>query len=193
MENLREVIRKETLVVVELETTGLNNKPEFGTVDYIIEVGAVKMEKGRVTEKFHSFVACPVAVPKVVTELTGITDKDLADAPSVEEVLKELQAFCQGCRFVGHNVGFNLGFLRHFGQRVGAKFAGKAYDTVSISGSLLQGEIPNRKLTTVAKCFGVSFDGHRTIDDALVTAKIFLECAKMQTFFEWLSCLKGFD
>ena len=193
MEKLSEIIKKKRLVVVDLETTGLNYDPCVGAVDYIIEVGAVKIEKGKITEKFHSFVACPVALPNVITELTGITDKMLVGARSVGDVLLDLQAFCKDCCFVGHNVGFDLHFLRYYGKSVGADFAAKAYDTVEISKTLLKGEIPNAKLPTVAKYFGIPFQGHRALDDALTTAKIFLNCAKLQAFFDWLRCMKEFD
>ena len=193
MENLIDTIKHNTFVVVDLETTGLNHSIEYGNVDYIIEIGAVKIEKGKITKKFHSFVACPIALPKEIKALTGIKTADLRGAPSINDALTKLQAFCADSYLVGHNLPFDLGFLNYYGKELGITFNGKTYDTLTLSKSVLAGELSSYKLSAIAKYFDISTRTHKAINDALATAKIFLALAKHQSFLAWISSVKEFD
>ncbi len=168
---------KEKFVVFDLETTGLNNNPVAGPMDRIIEVGAVKIEGGKISEKFSTFVACPVRLPEEIIGITGITDDMLVGAPPVETVMADFYKFCEGCDLVGHNVQFDYKFIRYYGEQEGYLFDAKTFDTVTLAQQLLR--LNNYKLNTVADHFGFTFRHHRAFDDAFVTAKIFMELIKL--------------
>ena len=164
-------------VVFDLETTGLNNNPVAGPMDRIIEVGAVKIEGGKIAEKFSTFVACPVKLTDEIVGITGIEDEMLIGAPPVETVMADFYKFTEGCALVGHNVQFDYKFIRYYGEQEGYLFDAKTLDTVALSQQLLR--LKNYKLNTVADYFGFTFRHHRAFDDAFVTAKIFLELVKL--------------
>ena len=102
-----------TFVALHLETTGLD--PEE---DRIIEIGAVRFVSGRATASFQRFLRCDRPLDEAVRELTGITDRDLADAPSFANVADELLKFVGEDPLVGHTTDFQLAFLRTAGQEV---------------------------------------------------------------------------
>ena len=166
-----------TYVVFDLETTGLNNASSQG-MDRIIEIGAVKIAKGKICEKFSSFVACPVRLSDEIVALTGITDDMLAGAPAVSDVLADFFRFTAGSVLVGHNVQFDYKFIRHYGEQIGFIFDQKQIDTLSFAQETLR--LSNYKLNTVADHFGFDFHHHRAYDDAFVTAKIFIELVRLK-------------
>lgn len=169
-----------TFIVIDIETTGLNSNPDYGEVNHIIEVGAVKIEQGKITEKFSSFCACPISLPDEIVKLTGISNEDLANAPSVKQVLFELNNFCKKSEIVGHNVSFDLGFLNYYGAQQKILFKQAYADTLTMSRLLLKNKLVNYRLATVADYFKLKFNGHRALNDAMVTAKIFLKLINLQ-------------
>jgi DNA polymerase III epsilon subunit family exonuclease len=172
-------LKDKTFVVFDLETTGTNHNPATGKVDRIIEIGGVKMVGGEVVEKFSSFVACPEKIPPNIVELTGIHDEDLVGAPTIEEVIPDFFKFVSGCALVGHNnIGFDGKFIRYYGKELGYYFDNVEYDTLPLSQELLRGEVNNFKLNTIADYYGFSFNHHRAYEDALTTAKCFVELIK---------------
>lgn len=172
--------KDKTFVVIDIETTGLNSNPDYGEVNHIIEVSAVKVEQGKITQKFSSFCTCPISLPEEIVKLTGISNADLASAPSVKQVLQNLRDFCGESEIVGHNVSFDLGFLSYYGAQYRITFK-KAYaDTLAMSKRLLKNKLVNYRLSTVAEHFKLKFKGHRALNDALVTAKIFLKLTDLQ-------------
>lgn len=176
MENLSELIKTKKFVVVDLETTGLDTHK-----DYIIEIGAVKIVKGKITDKFSTFVSCSASLPSEIVELTGITENDVKDAPAIEEALKSLRQFMQGCTLVAHNLPFDFAFLRNWGFWCGVdfnEFEKNALDTVELAKEILESEVENYKLSTLAKYFGVEFTHHRALNDAEATSKIFIKLAR---------------
>ena len=174
--SLPEEFCKKTFVVFDLETTGLNSTPAGGVMDRIIEVGAVKIEHGAITQKFSSFVACPVKLSAEIISLTGINDDMLVGAPEVGAVMADFYKFADGCSLVGHNVQFDFNFIRYYGEKEGYLFQQRTYDTVAFAQEMLA--LKNYKLNTVADYFGFGFNHHRAFDDAFVTAKIFIELAR---------------
>lgn len=165
-------------VVFDLETTGLNNTAAGGMMDSIIEIGAVKIHKGSIAEKFSTFVAYGRKLPQNIVELTGITDSMLVGAPAVGQVIPDFYKFCDGCLLVGHNVLFDYRFVEYYAQKENFSFTQRRYDTLSLGQELLR--LPNYKLNTLAEYYGVTFRHHRAFDDALATAKIFIELIKQR-------------
>lgn len=163
-------------VVFDLETTGLNNTAAGGMMDSIIEIGAVKIHNGSVAERFSTFVAYDRKLPQNIVELTGIEDGMLVGAPTIGQVIPDFYKFCDGCSLVGHNVTFDYRFVEHYAEKEDFSFTQKRYDTLPLGQELLR--LPNYKLNTLAEYYGVTFRHHRAFDDALATAKIFIELIK---------------
>ncbi len=161
-------------VVFDLETTGFG--ASTSAMDRIIEVGAVKIEGGTITERFSSFVACPVRLPPEIVELTGITDDMLKGAPDISDVIADFFKFTEGCALVAHNAQFDCRFIRYYGEKEGYLFEQRQLDTLALSQELLR--LKNYKLNTVAEHYGFTFNHHRAFDDAFVTAKIFIELVR---------------
>lgn len=111
-------LKAQTFVVFDIETTGLNSSPASGKVDRIIEIGAVKMQGGNMTEKFSSFIACPEKLPPNIVELTGIHDEDLVSAPDIEDVLADFYKFTDGVRAGGAQRYVRLSFREVLRRRV---------------------------------------------------------------------------
>ncbi len=171
-------LKKNTFVVFDLETTGLNSQPAMGKMDKIIEIGAVKIVNGVIEDRFSSFVACPERLSPEIVALTGIHDYDLVGAPPIEQVIADFYKFTDGCLLVGHNVNFDYNFVRYYGEVNRYAFEQKRYDTLTLAQELLAGKIANYKLNSVADYYGFTFNHHRAFDDALVTAKCFIELIK---------------
>lgn len=176
--NKPEDLKRGTFVVFDLETTGLNNNPAMGKMDKIIEIGAVKLVNGEITEKFSSFVACKERLSAEIINLTGIKDADLVGAPPVEEVLADFFKFADGAVLVGHNVMFDYRFVHYYGEQNGYMFDHKTLDTLHLAQEVLRGLLPNYKLNSVADYYGFEFNHHRAYEDASVTAKVFIELVK---------------
>ena len=161
-------------IVFDIETTGLNVKNER-----ITEIGAVRMIDGEVKDSFNTFINPGMPIPAKITELTGITDAMVADAPSEAEGLQKFYDFCGDCRvLVAHNAGFDTGFIRAAARRCGMPYEFTAVDTVPLSRALYKG-LKNYKLDTVAAYLKLPpFNHHRACDDAAVLAGIYVHILK---------------
>lgn len=174
-----ECLKGHTFVVFDLETTGLNSSPVSGNMDKIIEIGAYKIADGEITECFSTFINPERKLSEEIINLTGITEEMIADAPKTEEVMPDFYKFCYGSVLVGHNIaGFDFKFVDYYCANQGYIMERKIIDTIPLSQELLF--LPNYKLNTVADKFGVTFNHHRATDDALATAKIFIELIKLK-------------
>ena len=164
----------DTYVVFDLETTGfspVNNR--------IIEIGAVKVVEGRITDRFSTFVNPDVPIPFDIEKLTGINDHMVLEAPMIEQVLPEFLEFCEGAVMVAHNAGFDMSFVQRNAKRMGISLHKTVVDTVSLARVLLP-QLNRFKLDTVAKALNISLDNHhRAVDDAACTAEIFLKFVEM--------------
>ncbi len=161
-------------VVFDIETTGLSNATER-----ITEIGAVRMRGGEVLDSFDIFVNPEKPIPPKITELTGITDAMVADAPKEAEALRQFYDFCGNCRLlVAHNAPFDTGFIRVAARRCGMPYEFTAVDTVPLCRALYPGQ-KNYKLDTVAEFLKLPpFNHHRACDDAKVLADIFAHAIK---------------
>ncbi|MCD8308553.1 MAG: hypothetical protein LUD19_01765 [Clostridia bacterium] len=181
-------LKENVFVVFDLETTGLQTAPVNGEMDGIIEIGAYKIINGAISEKFSTFVnpERKTPLPQRITELTGITDEQVNSAPSYKDVIPDFVKFCDGAILVGHNVvGFDFRFIDHYSKALGYEIDGKLIDTLTLSQQILR--LSNNKLNTVAEHFGITFNHHRAEDDALATAKIFIELIKIKKSLPTLS------
>lgn len=165
---------QDSYVVFDIETTGFS--PEN---NQIIEIGAVKVENGKITDRFSSFVNPKVPIPYRIEELTHISDSMVLDAPTIDVVLPQFLSFCEDCVLVAHNADFDVSFIERKAQDLGCAFDPTYVDTVAMARLLLP-NLNRFKLDTVAKAVGVSLDHHhRAVDDAACTAEIFVKFIDM--------------
>ena len=180
LDSVPNCLKGKTFVVFDLETTGLNSIPASGNMDAIIEIGAYKIIDGVIAESFTTFVNPQRKLPNDIIELTGITDEMIKDAPTYEKVMPDFFKFCHGSILVGHNIaGFDFKFVDYYCSRLGYILERKMIDTLPLAQGVLY-NLSNYKLNTIADRFKITFNHHRAIDDALVTAKIFIELIKIK-------------
>src|SRR5579862_3509826 len=157
--------------VVDVETTGW--APDDAA---ITEIGAVRVRAGQVIAEFGSLVNPGTPVPAPITELTGISDELVADAPAVAAVLPGLLKFAEGSVLAAHNAPFDLRFLTAACAAMGQDWpAFEVLDTVRLARHLMATpqEVPDRKLATLASFFGTPVrPSHRALDDARATAAV---------------------
>ena len=174
VENSKGQTFADTYVVFDIETTG------FSPVkNRIIEIGAVKVINGEITDRFSEFINPRVPIPFTIERLTGINDAMVCDAPGVEEILPKFLSFCEGCVLVAHNASFDTSFIRYNAEQLGIEFPPTYVDTVGLARFLLP-HLGRFKLDTVAKELHVSLENHhRAVDDAGATAEIFVKFLPM--------------
>ncbi len=165
---------EDAFVVFDIETTG------FSPVkNKIIEIGAVKIEKGEITDHFSVFVNPKVPIPYEITKLTGIQDSMVLDAESIEEVLPKFLDFCQGAVLVAHNANFDMSFILENCKRQGFSTEYTYVDTLGLARVLLPAQ-GKHTLDAVCKTLKISLENHhRAVDDAKATAEIFLRFIAM--------------
>ena len=174
VENSKGQSFKDSYVVFDIETTGfspLKNK--------IIEIGAVKVVDGAITERFSTFVNPDVPIPFDIEKLTGINDAMVLPYPPIDVILPQFLEFVGDSALVAHNAGFDVGFISHYAEEQGLPFQPTVLDTVSLARLLLP-NLNRFKLDTVAKALNISLENHhRAVDDAEATAEMFAAFVKM--------------
>jgi len=158
-------------IIFDLETTGLS-----AATERIIEIGAVKVENGEISESFDLFVDPEKTITPEITRLTSITNEMVAGAPKEAEALEQFFRFCDGCDIlVAHNADFDMGFLRAAIRRCGREEDPVQIDTLVMARAMYP-ELKKHKLDTIAERLGVTQKHHhRADDDARVLAEIFLK------------------
>ena len=168
---LEKPIKHIDFAVVDIETTGFSPQN-----DSVLEVAAVKVRNGKISEKFQSLVYAGF-IPYHATRIHGIDIDMVSDAPSREEVSARFSGFVENCVLIGHNIdAFDMPFLcAAFNFSSGRP----CVDTLKISRRMFPLQKTHR-LSALAERLGVTGGNyHRALDDALVTAKIFLELLKL--------------
>ena len=164
----------DSFVVFDLETTGFS-----AAKNKIIEIGAVKVVNGSITERFSTFVNPKVPIPYEIEQLTHITDDMVLDAPMIHEILPQFMEFCQNAVMVAHNADFDMSFIRHNCDLLGLECEKTVLDTVALARVLLP-SLNRFKLNTIAKALNISLENHhRAVDDAACTAEIFIKFVEM--------------
>lgn len=165
-----------TFICFDIETTGLS-----AARDKITEIGAVKVENGVITDTFSTFANPKMPIPQKITQLTGITDDMVQDAPSQSEAVGAFLEFAGDNVLVAHNAPFDTSFIAKACEDMGREYNYTSIDTVAISRAILT-DIKNCKLDTVAKFLRLGdFNHHRATDDAEMLARIFINLCQRLT------------
>ena len=165
---------KGTYVVFDLETTGFSSAK-----DKIIEIGAVKVENGEITDKYSTFVNPKIPIPFRITQLTSITDEMVMESPEIETILPQFLKFVGDAVLVAHNASFDVSFIEENCRQQGIEPDFTSVDTVGLARVLLP-TLSKFKLNVVAKALNISQEHHhRAVDDARVTAEIYVKFIQM--------------
>ncbi len=154
-------------VCVDVETTGLNAKEEK-----IIEIGAVKVVEGQITDRFQTFIQPGRKLDARIVALTGITDDMLEGAPSASEVMVQFQEFCGDLPIMGHNLQFDYAFIKRAMVNEKLSFEKRGLDTLRISRQYLP-ELESRNLGFLCNHFQIEHTAHRALGDAEATSALY--------------------
>lgn len=166
--------KKSRYVVFDVETTGLR----LWRNDRIIEIGAVPVNGDYIGEEFHTLIGTDKRITKAAQKIHGITQEMLSGQPKTEEALTGFQQFIGDSTLVAYNADFDIGFLGYEYSRIGQGLRNCHICTLKLSRKLYPG-LPDYRLETVAKhVLGIEIDKgrrHRALDDARLTARIWLK------------------
>ena len=152
---------EQSYVAVDLETTGLEAKR-----DKIIEIGAIHVVKGREIAAFHSMVNPHRRLKEQITELTGITDDMVENAPDIGDIIEEFAEFCGQAPLLGHRIMFDYSFLKRAAVNHGIPFEKNGIDTLKLCRHFLPEDQP-KNLSAACEFFGIRRKkAHRALEDA---------------------------
>ncbi len=159
-----------SFIAVDTETTGL----DFDLCD-IIEIGAVKVDNGEIVGSFKTLIKVDEKLPPFIVHLTGITDEMLVDAPSLNEVMTDFDAFVGDSILLAHNAAFDMNFLYTAYERaLGKPLSNDYVDTLRVARRALP-QLQHRTLSDLCEAFEVVNEGeHRAYGDALATVQCYL-------------------
>lgn len=166
-------------IVFDIESTGFSRQN-----DRIIEIAANKYVNGMIVDSFHSYVNPGYPIPIFITQLTGITNKDVENAPAIHEIKKAVLDFFGEDPLVGHNIeAFDIPFLSaHFE----VDFNNKLFDTLYLAKEIFPG-LPSYKLSFLDKALHLGgLEHHRAENDILITNALFLACASPKKYRPYL-------
>ena len=154
--------------IIDIETTGGNHK-----TGKITEVAIIKHDGEQIVDEFSSLVNPGVPIPPFITELTGISDDMVEEAPPFFEIAKEVVSITDGCYFVAHNVNFDYRFIQTEFASLGFEFERDRICTIRSSRKLIPGK-KSYALGKITKELGISLESHhRAYDDAYATTQLF--------------------
>lgn len=156
-------------VAIDIETTGLDRSAR------IIELGAVRIRHGRKVASYSQLVNPQIPIPAKVTQITGITDRDVRHQPTIDKALPRFYAFCGQDTWIGHNIRrFDLPVIAREAERADVGMPDVSfYDTLEISQTLLP-QLDRHRLLDLIRYFGIAkTERHRAADDAAQTAQVF--------------------
>ncbi|MBO4299451.1 MAG: PHP domain-containing protein, partial [Clostridia bacterium] len=157
-------------VVLDVETTGLNTRS-----DEIIEIGAVRIERGAEVAEFSELINPGTPVPERVVEITGITSAMLRDKRTLMQVMPEFAKFCEGAVLVAHNADFDMAFFRRAFQQAGLPFDFTIIDTLALARSQYP-HLKSYRLGSMCKHLGISLlNAHRAVHDARATSLMLMK------------------
>lgn len=165
-----EYLRNNDVVVFDIETTGLE-----ATKCEIIEIGAVKLHDGKITETFETLIKPNSEIPDEIIKLTGITPDMVVNSPTIKQVMPDFYKFCYGTTIMAYNIDFDYKFISVHGKKLGYVFDNPQIDVLYLARAFVPG-LKNFKLGTVCKKLGVSLENaHRAVHDAMATAEVVIK------------------
>ena len=171
-----EYLKTNDVVVFDFETTGLS-----ATDCKIIEIGAVKIHDGKITEQFETFINPMEHIDDESTLVHGITDDMVKDAPTYQQALQDFYKFTRNSTLVAYNIAFDYSFLDLYGKKSCYNFNNPQIDALKLASINVKG-VKNYKLKTIADKLGVVLDNaHRAVYDAIATAEVFIKLSQYIT------------
>ena len=165
-------LRDAYYTVLDFETTGINT-----TYNEIIEIGAVKVYKGKIIDQFSTFVNPRRNISQTITNLTTITNDDVRNAPFIEDLMPKFLEFIRGTIIVAQNAKFDIGHLKRNVKRLNYEYENyPVIDTMQIGRARYSHIIKKFNLEELCKAFNVTLETHhRAIEDTIATAEIFIK------------------
>lgn len=162
-------------VIFDIETTGLSSSR-----DEIIEIAAIKVRDNKIVDRFNRLVKPDARIDEFITELTGITNEMVADAPSIKQVLPEFMDFIGNGFLMGHNVNFDINFVYDMLEKNGLGVLKNDFvDTMRFAKTIMPG-LSGYKLINLADYFNVdASNNHRALKDCVITFEVYQEMKKI--------------
>ncbi|WP_339068951.1 PolC-type DNA polymerase III [Fusobacterium animalis] len=163
-------IDDEEFVVFDIETTGLNSH-----TNEIIEIGAVKIKAGRIVDRYSQLINPGRPIPYHITEITSITDEQVANEPKINEVIGKFVDFVGDAVLVAHNAPFDMGFIkRDIKKYLNIDYQCSVIDTLQMARDLFP-DLKKYGLGDLNKTLGLALEKHhRAVDDSQATANMFI-------------------
>lgn len=153
-----------TCIALDIESTGFDT-----SIDQVIEIAAVKFEGDKIIDTFETFINPGIPIPPIINHITGIKDEDVKNAPTLESVKAKLEEFMGEAPIVGHNIDFDVNFLR----AKGVSLTGPLYDTLQLSMILLPG-LASYSLDTLVRNLKLKHENtHRAMSDTMACYGLF--------------------
>ena len=160
-------------IALDLETTGLNPKR-----DKMIEIGAVRVEDGAETGRFHTMLNPRRELEERITELTGIRGDMLENAPDIVDILEEFLAFCGELPLLGHRIIFDYSFVKRAAVNQGLAFEKNGMDTLTLCRRFMPAE-ESKRLGAACAFYGLAQESaHRALGDALDAHRLYQKLVK---------------
>lgn len=167
-----EFITQNDFVVFDLETTGLDSQK-----DRVVEIGAVKIEKGEIVSYYGTFVDPQTPIPASASQVNHIYDQDVKDAPYIEDVIEEFLDYCKGCIVVAHNASFDVAFIARDALSVGRTFDNRVVDSLRLA-KKLRPDLGRFNLGYLCRLYDVDLtNAHRAYYDAEATGRLLIKMA----------------
>ena len=171
VKQLRDLRALKNYAVLDLETTGLDREN-----DDIIEIGLVFIENHSIVSSCSILVNPGRHIPSYISEINHITDLDVEGKPKIEEIIKKIWNEIAGKIIVGHNVTFDLSFIKREAEKAGLSGNVRYVNTVSVSKAFIR-DLPNYKLETLTNYLGITErQEHRAESDAMMTNQVLSAC-----------------
>lgn len=169
-------LKNDKFIVFDLETTALKPDINWGK---IIEIGAVKINNGKVIDRYSTFINPGMKIPAKIVELTHITDEMVSNSPDIFTAVRQFNDWIEeGYVLVAHNARFDTTFLSYWLNKVGLYYDADAYICTMVLDKIIAPNAINHKLCTCIERYGiVNNAAHRAVDDAEATAQLLL-CEK---------------